>query len=124
MSPRGLVTVGDFGSRQETGRANDAAAPFQIVESRCPTRCRVWHTIEGLEPRIFLSAALFRPSQSYAVGMTPLSVAVADVNRDDKPDLIVANYNSGNVGVLFANGNGTCAQETFNSGTFPRGRGC
>jgi hypothetical protein len=35
------------------------------------------------------------------------SVAVADVNEDGKPDLLVANRGSGTVGVLLGNGDGT-----------------
>jgi hypothetical protein len=35
------------------------------------------------------------------------SVAVADVNEDGKPDLLVANSGSGTVGVLLGNGDGT-----------------
>jgi len=48
----------------------------------------------------------------YTVGHTPTSVAIADVNGDGKPDLIVGNYGDGdyghnNIGVLLGNGNGT-----------------
>ena len=49
-----------------------------------------------------------------------MSVAVADVNGDGKPDLVVANYGSNTVSVLLGNGNGTFqAQQTFATGTIP-----
>ena len=40
-------------------------------------------------------------------GRRPLSVAVADVNGDGKPDIVVANNWSNTVGVLLGNGDGT-----------------
>ena len=40
-------------------------------------------------------------------GWFTVSVAVADVNGDGKPDIIVANADSDNVGVLLGNGDGT-----------------
>ena len=47
----------------------------------------------------------FRPVQNYAINGGPaFAVTVADVNRDGKPDLLVAN---GNVAVLLGDGNGT-----------------
>ena len=50
----------------------------------------------------------FDPAVDYCTGgSTPMSVAVADVNRDGKLDLIVANGNSSNIGVLLGNGDGT-----------------
>ncbi|CAF4186725.1 unnamed protein product, partial [Rotaria magnacalcarata] len=43
-----------------------------------------------------------------------------DVNGDGKPDIIVANYNSNNVGVLLNIGNGTfAAQMTYSAGSGP-----
>jgi hypothetical protein len=56
----------------------------------------------------------FQPVVSYGSGgVIPLSVAVADVNGDGQPDLLVANFwasfqnPNGTVGVLLGNGDGT-----------------
>jgi FG-GAP-like repeat len=50
----------------------------------------------------------FRPAVSYdSGGLYTNSVAVADVNRDGKPDLAVANLENGSVSVLLGNGDGT-----------------
>jgi len=51
-------------------------------------------------------------------GVSPVSLAVADVNGDDKLDLAVANFSSNNVGILLGNGDGTFqAAITFSSNT-------
>ena len=52
------------------------------------------HLVEGLEKRLFLSAAIaaFEDQQPYLTGHNPLAVAVSDVNRDGKVDLAVANF--------------------------------
>src|SRR5204862_21398 len=42
----------------------------------------------------------FTPLHSFATDTSPRSVAVADVNGDGKPDVIVANYAGSSVGVL------------------------
>jgi Bacterial Ig-like domain (group 3)/FG-GAP-like repeat/FG-GAP repeat len=64
---------------------------------------------------------LFLPPVSYGSGgVNAWSVAVADVNQDGKPDLLVANENDGTVGtvgVLLGNGDGTFQPAvTYNSG--------
>ena len=46
------------------------------------------------------TATSFAPQQTFATGSLPLSVALADVNGDGRPDLTVANYNSNTVSVL------------------------
>ena len=59
----------------------------------------------------------FRAAVTYdSGGMTADSVAVADVNGDGKPDLLVANFYdpskaSGSVGVLLGKGDGTFQSE-------------
>ncbi len=52
-----------------------------------------------------MSASLFSAAASYAAGNGPYSVAVADVNGDGRPDLVVADH-SGGVDVLLGNGSG------------------
>ncbi len=61
----------------------------------------------------------FQPAVTYGSGEVQpyLSVAVADVNGDGKPDILVANNGSGTVGVLPGNGDGTFqAALTYSSG--------
>jgi hypothetical protein len=59
----------------------------------------------------------FQPAVTYdSQGSLSTSVAVADVNRDGKPDILVANYGSNAVGVLLGNGDGTFQPAvTYNS---------
>jgi hypothetical protein len=48
----------------------------------------------------------FQTPESYPVGLNPLAGVVADLNRDGKPDLVVANSDDGTVSVLLNQGNG------------------
>ncbi len=67
----------------------------------------------------------FAAQQTFATGSEPLSVAVADLTGDGRPDLIVANYSSNTVSVLLnttAPGATTpsfAAQQTFATGNKP-----
>jgi hypothetical protein len=55
---------------------------------------------------------------STGAGSSPQAVAAADVNSDSKPDIIVPNSGTNNVGVLFNSGNGTfTAQTTYSTGS-------
>ena len=60
----------------------------------------------------------FQPVATYGSGgVSALWVEVADVNRDGKPDLLVANSNTNTVGVLLGNGDGTFQSATsYNTG--------
>jgi hypothetical protein len=52
----------------------------------------------------------FQPHVDYAVGVTPVSVAIADFNGDGKPDLAVTNSNLGlgnTISILTGKGDGT-----------------
>jgi hypothetical protein len=62
----------------------------------------------------------FQPPQLPAAGTYPFSVAVADLNGDGKPDLVVANFGSSDVSVLLGNGDGTFQpQQTLAAGNQP-----
>ena len=59
----------------------------------------------------------FATIQTYSTGVRsrPISVTVADLNQDNQLDIIVANYDANNIGVLLGLGNGTFE----NQNTFP-----
>jgi hypothetical protein len=66
----------------------------------------------------FLNQATYTPDGA----TSPHGVAVADVNGDNQPDIVVANSGTNNVGVFFNAGNGTFLnQTTYSTGSDPRG---
>src|SRR5439155_808712 len=62
----------------------------------------------------------FQPAVSVGAGTSPRSVAVGDLNNDGKPDLVVANFISGDVSVLLGKGDGTFqAAVNYVAGIYP-----
>jgi type II secretory pathway component GspD/PulD (secretin) len=66
-------------------------------------------TASGLAAAISsgLTSGLTLPSNTYNVGQSPISVAIADFNGDGKPDIAVANSADGTITLLEGNGDGT-----------------
>ena len=65
-------------------------------------------------------SVVFTDQTVYSAGSGPYSVVAVDVNGDNKPDIIVANFGSNNVGVLLNAGNGTfIAQTTYSTDSGP-----
>ena len=69
----------------------------------------------------FAQPVSFAPATNFAVGTTPTSVAIADLNGDGKFDLAVTNGNSLDVSVLLGTGTGAFGPAAnFAVGTVPR----
>src|SRR4051812_22990680 len=84
------------------------------------TICLISVAILNTRPAAASSVASFAAATSFGVGSTPLSVAVADLNNDGKPDMVTANNGSNNVSVRLGNGlGGFAAAQSFNAGTGP-----
>ncbi|CAF4309384.1 unnamed protein product, partial [Rotaria magnacalcarata] len=65
-------------------------------------------------------STIFAAQTTYSTGSSPQFLKAFDVNGDGKPDIIVANSGSNNVGVLLNIGSGTfAAQKTYSTGNWP-----
>ncbi|CAF2797673.1 unnamed protein product [Rotaria sp. Silwood2] len=62
-------------------------------------------------------AGVFAAQVTYATGLTPMSLATADLDGDTDLDIVVANRGTNNVGVFKNNGDGTFSPEvTYTTG--------
>ncbi len=59
-----------------------------------------------------LLSGLTLPRTDYDTGKGPISVAIADFNKDGHPDLAVANQSDGTISILLGNGDGTFGIQT------------
>src|SRR5262245_17508207 len=74
--------------------------------------------LEGLEDRSLMA---FNVLAEYATGAYPLDALLADVNRDSRPDMIVANNGGSSLDVRLGNGDGTFgAAQAATTGVGPR----
>jgi surface antigen len=111
------------------GDVNDDGIPDIIVSNSCASEdeCAVGGTIGVLLGKG--GASFLAPVTYPSGGLEPDSVAIADVNGDGHPDLVVFNecvtsactspnaQNSGGIGVLLGNGAGTFGPaQTYSSG--------
>jgi Bacterial Ig-like domain (group 3)/FG-GAP-like repeat len=103
----------------------DAGVTLQTYQHSLPSagKMQVKRALASSNPR----SLSFLPAVSYySGGYEAFSIAVADVNGDGKPDLLVANYCvastnclNGLIGVLLGNGDGTFQPAvTYSSGGF------
>jgi hypothetical protein len=110
---------------------NGDGKPDLLVADECADEPDNWDCYGLVAVLLGNGDGTFQPATTYASGgWLAASITVADVNRDGKPDLVVANqcnpapshcYNGKNglIGVLLGNGDGTFqAAVTYNSGGY------
>ncbi|CAF3681929.1 unnamed protein product, partial [Rotaria socialis] len=101
-----IVTVETVTAAIETAATLTAATVTAAMMTASTTQCSI----------------IFTGQMTYSTGSYPKFLNAVDINGDGKPDIIVVNYASNNVGVLLNTGNGTfSAQTTYLTGTGPFG---
>jgi uncharacterized repeat protein (TIGR03803 family) len=115
---------GGFGPSSVTvADVNGDGSPDIVVANRCVSSSNCFNGIVGV--LLGNGDGTFQAAVTYSSeGCDALSVTVADVNGDGRPDIVVANYcvsssncANGIVGVLLGNGDGTFqAAVTYSSG--------
>jgi hypothetical protein len=113
----GCGYCGDYSANSLTvADVNRDGKPDLVVASNCfDSNCQGG----GVAVLLGNGDGTFQAAVSYpSGGSSPRSLAIADVNHDGKPDVVVAD-SSGTVGVLLGNGDGTFQNAaTYNSGGY------
>jgi hypothetical protein len=111
LSPTG-VAVGDFNG--------DGKPDLAVADNGVFTPQTASDTGGGVSILLNLGNGTLGLAISYAAGINPVAIAVADFNGDGRPDLAVANYGSNNLSILFGQGGGMFkAPVNYATGTAP-----
>lgn len=116
-----MYTLGDAGPYETTATDFNGDGYPDLAVELFGTSDR---TIIGIEVDVFINNGngTFKPFVPYATGNKCRAVKSADLNRDGKQDLIVANSQDGTVGVLPGKGDGTFGPRTdYPAGPNPHG---
>jgi hypothetical protein len=111
FQPQRTLPVGNRPSAVAVADVNGDGNPDIIAANRSDHVATGWGTVSVL---LGNGDGTFQPQQKYPISsgvrLFHVSLAVADVNGDGKPDLVTANYGAdrtGSVSVLLGNGDGT-----------------
>ena len=97
---------GKFAWSVAVADVNGDGKPDLLVTNQCVNISDCAHSSVGV--LLGNGDGTFQAAVTYdSGGVSALWVTVVDVNGDGKPDLSVANFNTGTVGVLLGNGDGT-----------------
>ncbi|HTW93234.1 MAG TPA: FG-GAP-like repeat-containing protein [Tepidisphaeraceae bacterium] len=111
VSPQGLA-VGDFNG--------DGLQDIAVANFDSNTVSVLMNNSSFLGHPSVAGQGMFLPQQTYAVGINPTSVAIADLDGFGDADIITTNLGSHSLTVLFGNGNGTFGNpQSINVGNDP-----
>ncbi|MBC7572481.1 MAG: VCBS repeat-containing protein [Spirosoma sp.] len=90
---------------------NGDGRPDVVVSLNGENKVAVLYTGIGI-------GGLFYPPVKYDVGYLPTAVCLGDIDNDGKIDILVANYNSGDISILLNQGNYFLVSESMFNGSF------
>jgi FG-GAP-like repeat len=99
------------------GSAPDAILAYSLRDSGVLDLVTVNENSDDVSVLLGNGDGTFQPQARYAVGSFPATVAEADLNGDQRPDLLVANLRdgSGSISVLLGRGDGTFQDQIASS---------